>query len=116
MHVISRKALRELRTAYQDAEEPLLRRLKIVERADWSDFAALRTDFPSADLVGDLIVINIGGNKYRLIIRVYFRDQVVLVRHILTHKDYDKGSWRIPKSVEGRTGTQHGDSIEEGAR
>jgi mRNA interferase HigB len=118
MHVISRKALREFWAAHTDAEEPLKRWLKIAERAEWSDFAALRADFPSADLVGRWIVINIGGNKYRLILEVFFRNQVVLIRHVLTHKEYDKGNWKGQKqeAARGGKGTQHGDSIEEDTR
>ena len=51
-------------------------------------------DFPSADLVEQFTVINIGGNKYRLILEIFFDDHVVLVRHVLTHADYDKGKWK----------------------
>jgi mRNA interferase HigB len=98
---------------HADAEEPLRRWLPIAERAEWSDFAALRMDFPSADLVGHLIVINIGGNKYRLLLKVNFEDQDVLLRHVLTHAEYDQGKWKRPSSVPRRKAAQHGDSIEE---
>ena len=54
----------------------------------------LAADFPSADLVEQFTVINIGGNKYRLVLEIFFRDQVVLVRHVLTHADYVKGKWK----------------------
>ena len=40
------------------------------------------------------MVFNIGGNKYRLIAQVYYNDAVVLIRHVLTHKEYDTGSWK----------------------
>jgi len=94
MHVISRKALREFWELHPDAEAPLRRWFKVAKTADWSNFAELKADCPSADSVEDQIVVNIGGNKYRLIIEVYFRDQVVLVRHALTHGEYDNGKWK----------------------
>ncbi len=37
----------------------------IMERHDFEDFDALHATFPSADLVRNFIVFNIGGNKYR---------------------------------------------------
>ncbi|MHC5775739.1 type II toxin-antitoxin system HigB family toxin [Nostoc sp.] len=54
----------------------------------------LRSVFPSADLVGDLIVFNIGGNKYRLITSIHFNRQKVYIRDILTHSEYDKDQWK----------------------
>ena len=94
MHVISRKALRAFWELHPEAEEPLRRWFKLAKLAEWSNFAELKADCPSADFVENVFVINIGGNKYRLIIEVYFRDQVVLVRHVLTHGEYDKEKWK----------------------
>ena len=94
MHVLSRKALRKFWGLHPDAEAPLRRWFKVAKTAEWSNFAELKADCPSADSVEDQIVVNIGGNKYRLIIEVYFRDQVVLVRHVLTHGEYDDGKWK----------------------
>ena len=54
----------------------------------------LRATFPSADTVGDLIVFNIGGNKYRLIASIHFNRGKVYVRHVLTHREYDRGAWK----------------------
>lgn len=56
--------------------------------------AAIRRSVNSADFVGDLVVFDIGGNKYRLIAYVHYRQQAVNIKHILTHRDYDKGDWR----------------------
>jgi mRNA interferase HigB len=39
-------------------------------------------------------VFNIGGNKYRLIAVIHFNRGRVYVRHVLTHEEYDGGSWR----------------------
>jgi mRNA interferase HigB len=38
-------------------------------------------------------VFNIGGNKYRLVASVRFEVQVLYVRAVMTHRDYDKGDW-----------------------
>lgn len=94
MHVISRKALREFWEKYPDSQTPLSRWFKIMEKQDFGDFAELRATFPNADKVGDLIVFNIGGNKYRLIASIHFNRGKVYIRHVLPHAEYDKGGWR----------------------
>jgi mRNA interferase HigB len=94
IHVISRKRLREFWDDHNDAREPLARWFKLAENAEWTGFSDLRADFPTADLVDQFIIINIGGNKYRLVLEIFFRDQVVLIRHVLTPADYDKGKWK----------------------
>jgi mRNA interferase HigB len=54
----------------------------------------LRETFPSADMVNELTVFNIGGNKYRLVASVHFNRRKVYVRHVLTHVEYDLGNWK----------------------
>ena len=60
----------------------------------FTSFNELHTLFARADLVGRLVVFNIGGNKYRLIAAIHFNRQKVYIRHILTHAEYDRGSWK----------------------
>ncbi|NER52489.1 MAG: type II toxin-antitoxin system HigB family toxin [Symploca sp. SIO1A3] len=94
MHIISRKALRQFWENYPDSETALIRWFSIVNSASFQTFDELRSVFPSADLVGDLIVFNIGGNKYRLITSIHFNRQKVYIRYILTHSEYDKEQWK----------------------
>ncbi|MGH8564135.1 MAG: type II toxin-antitoxin system HigB family toxin [Gammaproteobacteria bacterium] len=37
------------------------------------------------------MVFNIGGNKWRLIAHVNFERQIVYVKDVLPHADYDRG-------------------------
>jgi hypothetical protein len=59
-----------------------------------NSFTELRQTFPSAGKVGNLTVFNIGGNKARLIAAVHYNIHRIYIRHILTHKEYNRGSWR----------------------
>lgn len=60
----------------------------------FKDFAELRQTFPHADIVGQLVVFNIGGNKARLIAAVHFNRGKIYIRAVLTHGEYDKGGWK----------------------
>jgi mRNA interferase HigB len=94
MHIISRKSLRDFWERFPESQSSLMRWFKIVQTNDFDNFAALRQTFPSADKVGNLIVFNIGGNKYRLITSIHFNRNKLYIRCILTHREYDKGEWQ----------------------
>ena len=94
MHVISRKTLRQFWAQHPDSESALIRWFKIMQRHDFTNFETLRATFPTADKVGDFIVFNIGGNKYRLITAIHFNRRKVYIRHVLTHQEYDRGAWK----------------------
>jgi len=95
MRVISKHPkLSDFWAEHPDAEEPLLAWHREAKHADWSNFAAVRQSSATASQVGKLTVFNIGGNKYRLITNIRFDWGIVFVRHVLTHADYDEGSWK----------------------
>ena len=94
MHVITRKRLLEFAEKHPECSTALESWYRIVKHTDFSSFAELRQTFPSADRVGNLTVFNIGGNKARLIAAIYYNTHGIYVRHILTHEEYDRGSWR----------------------
>jgi len=94
MHIISRKALRQFWEQYPDSQNALYHWFNAINKNHFYNFNELRAAFPTADQVGDLIVFNIGGNKYRLIASIHFNRAKVYVRNILTHREYDKGAWK----------------------
>lgn len=94
MHVISRKALRQFWEQHPDSQTAFARWFKIMQHTDFQSFSELRATFPTADKVEEWIVFNIGGNKYRLITSIHFNRSKVYIRHVLTHREYDKGAWK----------------------
>jgi mRNA interferase HigB len=66
----------------------------ICEKAEWKDFMELRCQLPNADQAGRCVVFNIRGNRYRPIAQINYRTRLVNVRHVLTHKEYDRGRWK----------------------
>ena len=94
MHIITRKRLLEFANKHPDCSTALESWYRIVKRTEYNSFNELRQTFPSADNVGNLTVFNVGGNKARLIAAIHYKTHRIYIRHILTHKEYDRGTWR----------------------
>lgn len=94
MRIISRKALRIFWERHPEAEEVLIDWFTKVKRSYPSNFIDLRKTFPSADLVGDCYVFNVGGNNYRVIAHIDFSLQIIWIRFVLSHSEYDKEKWK----------------------
>ena len=90
MRIISRKTLKDFYETHPDAEQPLLAWYREAKDADWNKPSDIKAKFGSASVLKDKIVIfNIGGNKYRLVVRVFFESHLVYVRFVGTHAEYD---------------------------
>ena len=73
------------------AEGPLNAWYAIVRAAQWRDPRDVRARFGSADFVGDnRVVFDIGGNNYRVVVRISYRFKQVLIKFVGTHADYDR--------------------------
>lgn len=94
MRVISNSALRNFAANDPRAETPLQSWRRVIEKNRYANWAELKAVFNSVDRVGDLAVFNLGGNKYRLIAYIRFDKQILYVKAILSHQDYDEGAWK----------------------
>ena len=103
MHVISRKKLLEAGKRYgPKAAISLDSWYRVAKRARWRRLEDVRRTYPHADgiAVGKAeekrvyTVFNIGGNDFRLITEIFFQDDTLLIRHVLTHAEYDRGDWK----------------------
>lgn len=91
MHVISRLMLIKFWKKHPDSETPLRVWFKKVEQAKWKNVNELKAVFPTADYVGnDRVVFDIKGNKYRIVVLVFFTGQKMFIRFVGTHAQYDK--------------------------
>ena len=98
MRVISKARLRAFWEVpgYEDAEGPLKAWHTHVSHKSisWHSWGDLKSNFASASSVGNCVVFNIGGNKYRLIARVLYPCQKVFILRVMTHSEYDEDKWK----------------------
>ncbi len=62
-----------------------------VMRAEWKNPAAVRISYRNASIVGpDRVVFNLKGNSYRLVVAVDYERQIVFIKWIGIHREYDE--------------------------
>jgi mRNA interferase HigB len=64
------------------------------EEAEWKTPQDIKDRYRSADfLPGNRIVFNVGGNNYRLVVLVLYRNGKLLIQKVGTHAEYSK--WNL---------------------
>jgi mRNA interferase HigB len=94
VRLISKRQVREFVARFPVAQAPLQHWCNAVQVSTWWTPTELRMAFGSVDFVGELTVFNVGGNKFRLIAFIDYRRQILYIKHILTHSEYDKEKWK----------------------
>jgi mRNA interferase HigB len=77
-----------------DVREESIAWYKVARLAQWNSLQDVRRDFPDADQVGSVLIFNIRGNRYRLIVFEVFAKNKLYVKALLTHKEYDREEWK----------------------
>ena len=72
---------------------------KVVKAAQWHSLADVRQSYPSADAVRvqsgrTVLVFNVCGHSYRLVVAAHFNRQIVYTLRFLTHAEYSKDTWK----------------------
>ena len=86
------KLLRDFAQKHPNTRSALNHWYRLIRGRNFRSIAEVREIFPHADRVEGWTVFNIGGNKARLIATIHYDQQIVLIRHVLTHAEYDR--WR----------------------
>jgi mRNA interferase HigB len=92
--VISKSAWRRALAADRTLERPVAEWYKVAKHATWRSLAEVRKAYPHADYVEPYTVFNIKGDAYRLIVKIEYRWQLIFVKHLLSHAEYDRGGWK----------------------
>ena len=92
MRIIALRTLRRFWEAgHADAEQPLKAWFTEARRAEWKSMADIKARYAHASIVdAERVVFNIGGNKYRLVVKVWFPGQQVYIRFLGKHEEYDR--------------------------
>jgi mRNA interferase HigB len=96
MRIIARNTLRVFWRKHADAEGPLRAWFAEATRSAWRSMADIKKDYGTASIIdSERVVFNIGGNKFRLVAKIWFPGKTVWVKFIGTHETYDRIDVRV---------------------
>ena len=62
-----------------------------VKKANWHGPSDVKARYQRASLLAkNRVVFNISGNKYRLVVWIRYDKQIVFIRFVGTHAEYDR--------------------------
>jgi mRNA interferase HigB len=91
LRIISKKILREFWIVHPDCEQALKSWYQEADEATWKNPNELKFEYPSASILNNnRVVFNIKGNNYRIIVKINYDYQMLWIRFVGTHSEYDK--------------------------
>ncbi|MEQ1660497.1 MAG: type II toxin-antitoxin system HigB family toxin [Hylemonella sp.] len=88
--MIAVSTLRAFWERHPDAEQALKAWHEEASHANWAQPSDIKEKYRSASILKNRrVVFNIKGNDYRLIVAIAYQLQIVYVKFVGTHKEYD---------------------------
>ncbi len=94
MNLLGKKQLHDFKAKHADARSHIDAWAAEVEEAQWATPQHVKDRYSKARFLSNQqVVFKICGNKYRLLVQVNYKNKIVLVKKIGTHKEYD--TWNL---------------------
>ena len=93
MNVISKRPFRDAARRYPNERFALLEMFRVLRNMDFHTPDELKAVFPALDnfrYKDKWWVLNVGGNKLRVIAFIQFVNRRIYIKHIVNHAEYDK--------------------------
>lgn len=91
MRIIAIKTLRDFWEKHPSAQKPLQAWYADTKQAHWKCPNDITKIYRNASVVANnRVVFNIKGNDYRLVVAIHYDFEIIYIRFIGTHKEYDK--------------------------
>lgn len=94
MKVLGLAILREFCENHVDCVAQIQAWIAEAKEARWNKPSDIKTRFVNTSFLADnRVVFNIKGNSYRMDTKVYYERQIIIVKRLGTHSEYDK--WKF---------------------
>ncbi len=93
MRIISIKIIKDFweNERHNNSEQSLKSWYHEVKKEKWKSSHDIKKKYKSASILSNnRVIFNIKGNQYRLIVAVNYTFQIVFIRFIGTHEEYNK--------------------------
>ena len=95
MQLLGLRLLEAFKRGHADVRGPLDAWRSEIEATTWTGPQDVKNRYPNASFLADSrVIFNIKGNTYRLVVKVRYRNGIVLIEWVGTHSDYDKQDFR----------------------
>lgn len=90
MRVIARRTLKDYWESHPAVEGRLRAWFQEARAGKWGSPADVKAQYVSASILADnRVVFNIGGTSHRLVVHINYELQIVYIKFIGTHGEYD---------------------------
>lgn len=94
MEILGLLKLDKFKKKHANAVNPINAWILEVQAAKWETSQDIKNRYVTASfLAGNRVIFNIKGNDYRLVVKVKYQNDKVVIEWVGTHSEYDRQSF-----------------------